>query len=73
MKIGDVLIHNNDSKWIIFDISNEFIYVMDFESQKIGEVLVPNFIKEHIAVEENVSWLFIEKRSRNLKDLEMYL
>lgn len=71
MKIGDIVITNTDKKWIVFDFSPEFIYVVDFETHNIGEVLVQSHIKEIVSKPSNVEWMFIVKRNRNYKRMGM--
>jgi len=73
MKVGDVVIDNNDQKWLIFDLSNVFIYVVDYKTQKFGEVLVKEGIKEVITLPSHVKSMFLQRRLNNLKGLERFM
>lgn len=72
MNVGDIVIDNNDRKWVIFDIDFPHIYVADFKNPKNADVLLPDYIKSVEAKPSNVSWLFIKRREDNLKGLERY-
>lgn len=69
MKVGDLLIDFNDKKWIIFDVTENFYYVLDFETQKVGEVLITEMIKEHIEKPANVEVLQLRRRQKIMEAL----
>lgn len=73
MKLGDVIIDNNDRKWLVFSTSQDFIYVVDYETQKYGEILLNEYVKEIIEIPENVKSMFLKRRLNNYKDMEKYL
>lgn len=73
MKSGDVIVDNNDKKWLIFDLSETFIYVVDFDTQKYGEVLLKEDVKEIVELPSNVRSMFLRKRLNNLKGLERFI
>lgn len=73
MKIGNVVIDQNDKQWVVFEFDEKFIHVVDFKTQKVGEVLLYSYIKEVIEMPKNVQFLFLKRRTNNLRGLEMYL
>lgn len=69
MKIGDVITTKDGLRWIIFEFSNHknFMYVTDTVCQQFNDYIS---IEDVIEVEEmpnNIQWLFILRRERNLK------
>ncbi len=71
MNIGDIITDTFGTKWIIFDFHNEYLCVTDFNSQKINGIMDS---KSVIKVENyGVEWLFLARRMKNLKGLELYL
>lgn len=72
MKIGDVVVYNG-LKWIIYDtifMNNiKMFAITDFETQRENEVIAYENLTEVIEMPENVYWLFIVKRNRNLKEI----
>lgn len=69
MNIGDVLIDTNEKRWVIFDLSGSFVYVVDFETQKVGHAFGLNDSFTIEAKPANVEYLFIKRREATSRGL----
>lgn len=73
MNVGDILIDNNDNQWITYNIEGDFIYVVDFNTQCKRNILLPSEIKEIIETPNNVGFMFLNRRQKELKDVKEYV
>ena len=73
MKIGDLLIDKNENAWIIYDLSIDrtHAYVVDLKTHAVNEYVQINLF-ELQEKPSNVEHLFIKRREKNLRGLEMY-
>lgn len=69
MNIGDVLIGPDNRRWVIFDLSGSFVYVVDFETQVIGNAFGLNDSFTIEAKPANVEYLFIKRRESNMRGI----
>jgi len=74
MKIGDIVYDFNGQKWIVYDLSDDkrYLYVTDVETQTSNEYISTLIITKVEPKPKQVTWMFIERREKNLKGLEEY-
>jgi hypothetical protein len=73
MNNGDVLITYSDEKYIIYNIDRDFIYVTDFDTQTLMQILLVQEIKEWHEKPSNVEFMFLNRRETDLEDIKEYL
>lgn len=75
MKIGDIGYCAMGFKWIIFeeDGGYQFLYIARFEDHSNTAYLSAKDIIAFEKKPENVEWLFLKRRAKNLKGMEFYL
>jgi hypothetical protein len=69
MNIGDTLIDTEGKRWVIFDLSESFVFAVDFETQIVGHAFGVN---DSFTIEpkpDNVEYMFIKRRQANMKTL----
>lgn len=73
MNNGDVLITYSDEKYIIYNIDRDFIYVTDFDTQTLMQILLVQEIREWHEKPNNVEFIFLNRRETDLEDIKEYL
>lgn len=71
MKIGDIVTDTEGKRWVIFEFSDckEFLYVADFIHDGLTKYMNKLEVIEVDNRPHNVEWLFLKRRSRNLRGI----
>lgn len=76
-EIGDIVMDVQLKRWIVYDMVDyngiELLCVTDLQTQEENEVIEPRCCMLLGKKPDNVKWMFIERRERNLKGIERYL
>lgn len=77
MNIGDTVIDIKGKHWIIYDFISyqmrDYLCVTDVATQKENVIMEHDKVDVLISKPDNVEYLFLNKRNRNLKGLTSYL
>jgi len=73
MKIGDIVVDVFSKSWIVYQIDGHFTYVTDFKTQKQKQILLPDEITEVIEIPNNVKFMFLNRRDKDVQDIKEYV
>lgn len=73
MKISDVVIDRFSKQWVVYSVDASFIYVTDFKTQREKQILLANEIVEVIEIPNNVKFMFLNRRDKDVQDIKEYL
>lgn len=73
MKVGDILVDVFGKQWVIYNAEGLFMYVVDFKTQTQRQILLPAEIIEVIEKPDNVEFMFLNRRAKDLEDVKEYV
>ena len=73
MKPGDILTDKEGKRWLLYEILGSFLCVTDVETNKLNDARLAEDIIKVESKPDNVTYLMMFKRSRNVADIEGFL
>jgi hypothetical protein len=73
MKVGDIVIDAFTKQWVVYQIDGLFNYVTDFKTQTQKQILLKSEIFEVVPKPDNVKFMFMSRREKDLQDVKEYL